>query len=225
MELAGLVVGLGNPGQQYAGTRHNCGFAFIDALLADCQKISQVEKMGGQKFFCELWRSRLPDNMGTWLCAKPQTFMNESGKSVQACCRGSSLLLASWWLSTMSLISPRAKSASSWGAEMPATTACVPSSNTLAAMPITDCASALANRPTRGKRWAGFWAARPGRNRQYFRMPFIIPSRFFIPLPKTGSRQLPRKRNSSGNLKKRPLERIKNKPDGWTPVQVCDMLN
>ncbi|MCX4309236.1 MAG: aminoacyl-tRNA hydrolase [Desulfovibrio sp.] len=84
MELAGLVVGLGNPGQQYAGTRHNCGFAFIDALLADCQKISQVEKMGGQKFFCELWRSRLPDNMGTWLCAKPQTFMNESGKSVQA---------------------------------------------------------------------------------------------------------------------------------------------
>lgn len=84
MELAGLVVGLGNPGQQYAGTRHNCGFAFIDALLADCHKISQVEKMGGQKFFCELWRSRLPDNMGTWLCAKPQTFMNESGKSVQA---------------------------------------------------------------------------------------------------------------------------------------------
>lgn len=84
MELAGLVVGLGNPGQQYAGTRHNCGFAFIDALLADCQKNSRIENMGGQKFYCELWRARLPDNMGTWLCAKPQTFMNDSGKSVQA---------------------------------------------------------------------------------------------------------------------------------------------
>lgn len=84
MELSGLVVGLGNPGQQYAGTRHNCGFAFIDAILADCQKNSQAENMGGQKFFCELWRARLPDNMGTWLCARPQTFMNDSGKSVQA---------------------------------------------------------------------------------------------------------------------------------------------
>lgn len=82
MELAGLLAGLGNPGRQYEGTRHNCGFGVVDDILADCQKDCSVENLGGQKFFCELWRAQIAGQ--TWLLAKPQTFMNDSGKSVQA---------------------------------------------------------------------------------------------------------------------------------------------
>jgi len=71
-----IVVGLGNPGKEYAGTRHNVGFDVIDKL-AEQEHISVIEKkhkaiigkgvIAGQK--CIL--------------AKPQTFMNLSGESVR----------------------------------------------------------------------------------------------------------------------------------------------
>lgn len=72
-----LVVGLGNPGAQYAGTRHNAGFFVIDELAS----------RGGQpafrqKFHGELAEARLPTGPVTLL--KPLTYMNESGRSVRA---------------------------------------------------------------------------------------------------------------------------------------------
>ena len=73
-----LIVGLGNPGAQYAGTRHNAGFWFVDALAAQCS----VAFSAARKFHSELGRyqSGLVDCR---LC-KPQTFMNESGTAVAA---------------------------------------------------------------------------------------------------------------------------------------------
>ena len=70
-----LVVGLGNPGSQYARTRHNIGFMAIDGLAAagvnfaskfqgECAKVT----LGGEDV----------------LLLKPQTYMNLSGQSVQA---------------------------------------------------------------------------------------------------------------------------------------------
>ncbi len=80
MAVEGLIVGLGNPGAQYAGTRHNVGFLCIEALLGWADRV-HVES--GAKFKCELWKGCFPNMHGQWLFAKPQTFMNCSGDSVQ----------------------------------------------------------------------------------------------------------------------------------------------
>lgn len=78
MSLAGLIVGLGNPGRQYEGSRHNLGFMAVDALLREVDASSE----SGSRFRCELWKCRFPGG-GVWLVAKPQTFMNLSGEAVQ----------------------------------------------------------------------------------------------------------------------------------------------
>lgn len=76
-----LIVGLGNPGPQYEGTRHNVGFWFVDALAA---------RNGGQfrlesKFHGLLCRIALG---GVDLrLLKPTTYMNHSGRSVGAVAR------------------------------------------------------------------------------------------------------------------------------------------
>lgn len=71
-------MGLGNPGLEYANTRHNVGFWFID-LLADSFKTSLCIE---GKFFAEVGKFRFEGD-DVWLL-KPQTFMNLSGKSVLA---------------------------------------------------------------------------------------------------------------------------------------------
>lgn len=72
-----VVVGLGNPGAQYCDTRHNLGFLMIDRL-------SREAGIKVTKPMCEALVGR-----GRWLgreviLAKPQTFMNLSGRSVKS---------------------------------------------------------------------------------------------------------------------------------------------
>jgi len=71
-----LVVGLGNPGKEYASTRHNAGFLAIDHIAAHAgAKIDRVRFKGltGEGTLC-----------GTRvLFLKPQTYMNLSGESVR----------------------------------------------------------------------------------------------------------------------------------------------
>jgi len=69
-----LIVGLGNPGRQYEGTRHNVGFMVLDRLAAK----SGVAFESKPKWQSHL--AKLPD--GT-LLLKPQSFMNLSGRPVQ----------------------------------------------------------------------------------------------------------------------------------------------
>jgi PTH1 family peptidyl-tRNA hydrolase len=69
-----LIVGLGNPGVQYEGTRHNIGFRVIDRLV-DNTKARDISK---STFFGELYK------INQTLFLKPTTFMNLSGKSLQA---------------------------------------------------------------------------------------------------------------------------------------------
>jgi PTH1 family peptidyl-tRNA hydrolase len=71
-----LVVGLGNPGKRYDGTRHNVGFAVVDRLAA-------APGVGGfqDRFEAEVaeWR----EDAEKILLMKPQSFMNLSGKAVR----------------------------------------------------------------------------------------------------------------------------------------------
>lgn len=70
-----LLVGLGNPGPKYAGNRHNIGFMAVDAI-ARAHGFGPWKK----KFQGELAEGHI-DDVRT-LLLKPQTFMNESGRSV-----------------------------------------------------------------------------------------------------------------------------------------------
>ena len=70
-----LVVGLGNPGRDYAGNRHNIGFMAVDAIATRY----------GFTPFRRKFQSRLADGQveGQRIMAlKPETFMNESGQAV-----------------------------------------------------------------------------------------------------------------------------------------------
>ena len=73
-----LVVGLGNPGREYEATRHNAGFWWVENL-ADAKGVALKSE---SKFFGKIGRiARGTDDCRLLL---PQTFMNASGRSVQA---------------------------------------------------------------------------------------------------------------------------------------------
>lgn len=69
-----LIVGLGNPGGDYAETRHNAGFMVLDRLAARAGAVFKAEKK---------WQALAVSTSLGWLC-KPQTYMNLSGESVSA---------------------------------------------------------------------------------------------------------------------------------------------
>jgi len=72
-----LFVGLGNPGDKYAATRHNAGFWWVDLIAAQTNSTLSI----GAKMFGII--GKLSPNSDKWLL-KPSTFMNASGKAVAA---------------------------------------------------------------------------------------------------------------------------------------------
>ena len=73
-----LVVGLGNPGPEYDGTRHNIGFDLVDQIAAN----RSLKWSRDRKF-----RARTASAGGTLILAKPITFMNLSGNAVARLCK------------------------------------------------------------------------------------------------------------------------------------------
>ena len=78
-----LIVGLGNPGKEYASSRHNAGFVFLDELLQN----SEINFDGGdpsfrleKKFSAEVLEAKIGSEK--LILAKPQTYMNLSGETV-----------------------------------------------------------------------------------------------------------------------------------------------
>ena len=73
-----LLVGLGNPGEKYAGTRHNVGFMALERLAAEAGgSFKQQNKLHGLLAEVGVGAQRLRLLM-------PQTFMNDSGRSIRA---------------------------------------------------------------------------------------------------------------------------------------------
>jgi len=74
-----LIVGLGNPGKKYEKTRHNLGFTIVESLKLKVESFSdwKYEK----KFLTEISQGKISSQRV--ILTKPQTFMNNSGKSVK----------------------------------------------------------------------------------------------------------------------------------------------
>lgn len=70
-----IIAGLGNPGAEYAATKHNVGFMFIDAL---------AERLGADRWKTDFEAEIADARIGAEkvLLVKPQTYMNDSGRSL-----------------------------------------------------------------------------------------------------------------------------------------------
>ncbi|MBR1793114.1 MAG: aminoacyl-tRNA hydrolase [Bacteroidales bacterium] len=70
-----LIVGLGNTGAEYEGTRHNCGFMVVDALAKASEARWTLER--------HAYRAEMRCKGRTLVLLKPTTYMNLSGKAVR----------------------------------------------------------------------------------------------------------------------------------------------
>ncbi len=74
-----LIVGLGNPGDEYAKNRHNVGFAVLDAIAGDWSLGSWKKRFQGQSAEGVVQTDRGSEKV---LLLKPWTYYNETGRSV-----------------------------------------------------------------------------------------------------------------------------------------------
>lgn len=79
-----LIIGLGNPGEKYANTRHNCGFTVVDYLLKNLGTPSDTWSKN-PKLKSEIVQLTLAKSAGDdkVLLAKSLTFMNDSGQAAR----------------------------------------------------------------------------------------------------------------------------------------------
>lgn len=78
---AGMIVGLGNPGERYERTRHNLGFRVLDGLFE--RRDIHLITSSHEKDSLVSWFTVEGQVEKKYLALKPQTFMNESGRPVQ----------------------------------------------------------------------------------------------------------------------------------------------
>ena len=72
-----IIIGLGNSGENFVDTRHNAGFMFIDALLEKHGMLARNNECYGSTRISKI-------NDKAYMFVKPHTYMNNSGKCVEA---------------------------------------------------------------------------------------------------------------------------------------------
>jgi PTH1 family peptidyl-tRNA hydrolase len=91
MAIHACIAGLGNPGSRYAATRHNFGFRVAEALIARARELGGVPKPAlTARRDLEAVTLSLPvlpgGGFAQFVCVKPLTYMNLSGRAVRAVC-------------------------------------------------------------------------------------------------------------------------------------------
>lgn len=80
-----LIIGLGNPGEQYEHTRHNLGFMVVEQFLKDFESLKNTTWSNEEKLKSDIaiidWQSKEGKSERVIL-AKPKTYMNNSGMAV-----------------------------------------------------------------------------------------------------------------------------------------------
>lgn len=77
-----IIIGLGNPGKEYEGTRHNCGFMFIDELAKKLEENGiEIKWTTENKLKAKITKFNYKNK--SIILAKPLTYMNLSGESVR----------------------------------------------------------------------------------------------------------------------------------------------
>ena len=88
-----LIIGLGNPGEKYKLTRHNIGFRAVDEIAANFQfPIFNFQSI----FNAKISKGKIANK--DIILAKPQTFMNNSGKAVKALVSFSKIKTENLWI-------------------------------------------------------------------------------------------------------------------------------
>lgn len=144
-----IVVGLGNPGTQYAHTRHNAGFDTLEMLCRKWGVTLNKSKCKG------LLTETNVDGKRVVLCA-PQTFMNLSGECVSELLNWYKVPLENLLIIMMILICPPAACASANPAVPGRITECAPSSPIRRGRISRACGSAWAQSPMAGTWRTGY---------------------------------------------------------------------
>lgn len=88
-----LIIGLGNPGKKFEKTRHNLGFLVLDAIK---KKWNFKKFKKSRKFLAEISKGKF--NKEEIILAKPQTFMNNSGKATKLLIENCRLQIENLWV-------------------------------------------------------------------------------------------------------------------------------
>lgn len=81
-----LIVGLGNPGEKFASTRHNIGFAVVEQFLKDFKPVDDTTWEDNKKLKSDIVQIEWQPKKGALekvIVAKPKTYMNNSGMAVK----------------------------------------------------------------------------------------------------------------------------------------------
>jgi len=78
-----FIVGLGNPGENYEGTRHNVGFMVVERVLLQIQNSKVKTQNHNLKFKTDRKLESEVCKVGEVILVKPMTFMNRSGEAIQ----------------------------------------------------------------------------------------------------------------------------------------------